>query len=183
MNFFKNILLLLISPVEGWKDIEKYTIPNNLLLGKLLYPCIGVLALSSFIPYLLGYVSISLQNVIIIAMIDFVKYFISFYAISYLVIGFFPDLFKKKSDINKVNNFIVYNLTILVIFNILRILMPGFPFFEIFQLYIIYVVYRGLNYLKIPSTREKSFVAIMSLLLLIVPNGIKLILDLLIPNP
>ena len=183
MNFLKNIILLLISPGEGWKDIGKYTIPNNLLLGKLFYPCIGILALSSFVPYIFGYVNVSIQNVIIAAMIDFVKFFISFFAISYLVTGFCPDLFKKKSEINKINNFIVYNLTILVVFNVLRILMPGFPFFEIFPLYIIYVVYRGLGYLNIPNTREKSFVAIMSLLLLIVPNGLKLILDLLLPNP
>lgn len=183
MIFLKNIILLLISPGEGWKDIGKYTIPNNLLLGKLFYPSIGILALTSFIPYILGYINLSMQNVIIAAMIDFVKFFISMFAISYFVTGFYSDLFKKKTEINKINNFIVYNLTILVVFNILRILMPGFPFFDIFPLYIIYVVYRGLSYLNIPDARKKGFVSIVSLLLLIVPNGIKLILELLIPNP
>lgn len=182
MNFLKYITLLLISPAEGWKDIGKYTIPNNLLLGKLFYPCLGILSLSSFIPYILGYVEVPLQNVIIDAMIDFVKFFISFFAISYLVTGFCSDLFKTKTEMNTINNFIVLNLTILVVFNILSNLMPGFPFFEIFPLYIIYVVYRGLGFLNVPDTRVKGFVAIMSLLLLITPNGMKFILDLLIPN-
>lgn len=182
MIFLKYITLLLISPAEGWKDIGKYAIPNNLVLSKLFYPSLGLLSLSSFVPFLLGYVSETLQGTVIIAMIDFVKFFISFFVISYLAIGFSSDLFKSKTEENKLNNFIAFNLTILVIFNILSNLMPEFPFFEIFPLYIIYVVYRGLGYLNIPKNRVQVFVLIMSLLLLIVPNGMKFIFDLFIPN-
>lgn len=182
MFFLKNILLLIISPQEGWKGIGKYTIPNNLLLSKLYYPCLALLSLSLFVPYIAGYESSLLQNVIMSAMVDFVKFFISFFAISYLLTGIYADLFKSKNQVNNLNNFIIYNLTILVVFNILRNLMPGFPFFDIFPLYIIYVVYRGCDYLSIPEEQIKKFVAITSILLILIPIGIKFVLDLMIPN-
>ena len=181
MNFWKYITLLIVSPGEGWKDIGKFTIPNNLLLGKLYYPCIGVLSLSSFIPFVIGYVDMQLQEVIMKAVIDFVKYFIAFFAVSYLLSGIYAPMFKSKNDVNKLNNFIAFNLAILVIFNVLSNLMPGFPFFEIFPLYIIYVVYRGKNYLSIPDERVKSFVSLASIFMLLIPGGIKFVLDILIP--
>lgn len=182
MNLLKYITLLLVSPSEGWKDISKYAIPNNLLLSKLYYPSLALLALSSFIPFCFGYESAELQSVIISAMIDFVKYFISFFAISYLLSGVFAVIFKSKNELNKLNNFIIFNLTILVIFNILRNLMPGFPFFDIFPFYIIYVAYRGLDYLSVPEERVKGFVAMASVLFLVIPCGIRFVLELLIPN-
>lgn len=182
MNFIKYILLLIVSPREGWKDINKYTIPNNLLLSKLYYPVLALLSLSVFIPYIIGDTGLELKNVIIYAMIEFIKFFISFFVISYLVLGFYVNVFKSKNEANKVNNFIVFNLSILALLNILRNIMPGFPFFEIFPLYVIFVVYKGIAYLNLPKNAELKFVVVVSTLLLLIPIGIKFVLELVIPN-
>lgn len=182
MFFLKYLILLIVSPHEGWKDINKYTIPNNLLLSKLYYPFLAILSVSVFVPYIFGYESSELKSLIISAMVDFVKYFISYFAISYLLIGIYSTLFNSRNQVNNLNNFIVFNLTILVIFNVLRNLMPGFPFFDIFPLYIIYVVYRGIKYLSIPEDNIKKFVLVASFLLLLLPVGIKMVLNLMIPN-
>lgn len=182
MNLYKYILLLIVSPHEGWKDINKYSIPNDVVMRSLFYPCLALLAVTQFIPYYIGYNGGELSAVIVAAMIDFVKYFIGFFAISCLLNGFFADMFKSRVQVNKLNNFIAFCLIILAVFNILRNLMPGFPFFDIFPLYIIYVVFRGLGYLTIPEIRAKGFIALASLLLLLIPSGIKFVLNLLIPN-
>ncbi len=182
MFFLKYLLLLIVSPHEGWKDIGKYTIPNNLLLSKLYYPCLAVLSISQFIPYLINSGYSNLQNIIMLVMIDFVKFFIAFFAISYILTGIYTSFFDSCDKINNLNNFIVFNLTILVIFNILRNIMPGFPFFEVFPLYIVYVSYRGINYLSILEKDSIKFILITSLLLLLIPIGIAFLLDLMIPN-
>lgn len=182
MNFFKHIILLIVSPKEGWKDIGKYSIPNSLLLAKVFYPCLALVAMSAFVPYLCGSANTSLQGSVINAMLDFVKYFIAFFASSAILSGKFADIFQQKSDVNKLNNLIVFCLTILALFNILRNVMPGFPFFEIFPLYIVYVVYRGSAYLEIPNEKNVPFVAISTVLFLAIPAILKLILDFFIPN-
>lgn len=182
MNFVKYIALLIVSPSEGWKDINKYTIPNNLLLSKLYYPVLAILSLSVFVPFLFGDGSVGLNGVILYALIDFVKYFISFFAISYLLTGIYSNVFKSKNEINKLNNYVVFNLAILVLFNVLRNFMPGFPFFEIFPLYIIFVIYKGINYVAVPQAEHVKFIILSSLFMLLIPVGIKFVLELLIPN-
>lgn len=181
MNFLKLITLLIISPNEGWKDINKFTIPNKLLLAKLFYPSLALLAMSVFVPFIFGYISMNLHDVVISAMLNFIKYFISLFIIFYIISGIYIDKFKQKNESNKLNNFIALILTILVFFNILRNLMPGFPFFEIFPFYVIFVIYKGLFYLEIQRNEEVKFVVIMSTLVLLVPAGIKFVLELLIP--
>ena len=182
MNLLKLITLLIISPSVGWKDINKYTIPNNILLAKLFYPSLALLSISVFIPFVFGYISLNLQDVVISAMLNFIKYFISLFIVFYVISGIYYDKFKQKNEANKLNNFIALILTILVFFNILRNLMPGFPFFEIFPFYIVYVIYKGLFYLDIQKQDEVKFVAILSTLVLLVPFGINFVLNLLIPN-
>ena len=97
MNFIKYIALLIVSPSEGWKDINKYTIPNNLLLSKLYYPVLAILSLSVFVPFLFGDGSVGLNGVILYALIDFVKYFISFFAVSYFLTGIYSNVFKSNN--------------------------------------------------------------------------------------
>ena len=103
-----------------------------MLLSKLYYPVLAILSLSVFVPFLFGDGSVGLNGVILYALIDFVKYFISFFAVSYFLTGIYSNVFKSKNEINKLNNYVVFNLAILVLFNVLRNFMPGFPFFEIF---------------------------------------------------
>ena len=182
MFFIKYLLLLIVSPSEGWKDIGKFSIQNGLLLIKLFHPSLAILSVSLFSPYLIGYENNSLNNVLIGAMLDFVKYFTAFYVISYLITMIYKTQFKSVNEINALNNFIVYNLVILVMFNVLRNLMPGFTFFDIFPVYIIYVIYKGVNYLSIPQNRILGFVSITALFMIIIPNGIKFVLSILIPN-
>ena len=182
-NFIKYILLLIVSPGEGWKDINKYSIPNNLLLSQLYYPCLAILSLSVFIPFILGYiVGVEIHDVVVNALIDFTKYFVGYFAISYLLLGIYVEIFKSKGEVAKLNNFIIFNLTILILFNILRNIMPEFPFFEIFPLYIIFVVYKGFPYLDITRKEMYKFIIIVSLLLLLIPSAIKFVLDFLLPN-
>ena len=110
------------------------------------------------------------------------KYFISFFAVSYFLTGIYSNVFKSKNEINKLNNYVVFKLAILVLFNVLRNFMPGFPFFEIFPLYIIFVIYKGINYVAVPQAEHVKFIILSSLFMLLIPVGIKFVLELLIPN-
>lgn len=46
MNFFRNILYLIISPRTGWEDVMKYHVPHESLQRKLLMPFLVLVALA-----------------------------------------------------------------------------------------------------------------------------------------
>lgn len=180
--FFGKLLKLLVSPNVGWAGFDKYSIPNNLLLSKLFYPCLAILAISKFIPFICGYMEMELRVMIVSAMIDFIKYFVAFFMISFLITGLFKFTTESENTTNRLNNYIVLNLSILVIINILKNLVPGFPIFDLLPVYVAYVAYCGRNYMEIPSDKEKSFITSMAIFLLGVPLCLKYVFELMLPN-
>ena len=180
--FFGKLFKLLASPKVGWEEIGKYSIPNNLLLSKMFYPCLAILAISKFVPVMLGYIDMDLKNLIVYAMIDFVKFFVSFFILSLIATSLFKFTTENESETNKLNNYVVFNLTILVIIDFLKNLVPGFPVFDLVPLYIVFVAFCGKIYLNIPENVMKSFLTTMSILLIVVPIGVEYILNFMLPN-
>ena len=76
-TLFRFLLLTILSPKVGWRKLEKFSIPNNIIQSKLLYPCLSILAISVFVPYVCGYGNNdkALNAMIMYALIEFVKYF------------------------------------------------------------------------------------------------------------
>ena len=180
--FLGKLFKLLVSPNVGWEEFRKYSIPNNLLLSKMFYPCLAILAASKFIPFICGYVDMDFKELIVSALIDFIKYFVGFFIISYIITGLFKFTSESEHSTNRFNNYLVLNLNILVIINILKNLVPGFPIFDLLPIYVVYVAYCGRNYMEIPSDKEKTFLTSMAILLLGVPLCVKYLFELMLPN-
>lgn len=180
--FFGKLFKLLASPKVGWEEIGKYSIPNNLLLSKMFYPCLAILAISKFIPVFLGYIDMDIKFFVINGLIDFVKYFVSFFVLSLIATSLFKFTTETEAETNKLNNYVVFNLTILIIINFFKNLVPGFPIFDLFPLYIVFVAYCGKSYLQIPINCLKTFVITMSIFLIFIPIGIEYILKFMLPN-
>ena len=183
-TLFKFLLLSILSPKVGWKKLDKYSIPNNIIQSKLLYPCLSILAMSVFVPYVCGYGNNdkALNEMIMYALIEFVKYFIGFFVVSNALSSWFSFTTKTTDNVNRLNNYISINLTILAIINIMKNLTPGFPLFDFCPLFVIYVIYTGMKYVGVDDEYRGKFVVASSLLLLLVPIGIKFVFELMIPN-
>lgn len=180
--FFGKLFKLLVSPKVGWKGFDKYSIPNNILLSKLFYPCLAILAVSKFVPFVSGYVEMDLKVMVVSAMIDFIKYFVAFFLISFWITSLFKFTAENESATNRFNNYLVLNLCILVIINVLKNLVPGFPIFDLLPVYVVYVAYCGRLYFEIPTDKEKSFLTAMAIFLLGIPLCIKYMFEMMLPN-
>jgi hypothetical protein len=181
MSFFKNTILLIVSPTEGWQKQKRFNVPTRIILSHLFYPLLAILAISVFSQYFLFHTQ-TLSKIIQNSILDIAKYIFTYFITSYLVTGFFPFTNRDKATISRFNVFLIYNISILIILNILRNILPEFPFFEIIPLYIAFVIYKGCIYIDAPKQSVIRFTTVTSLLLLGLPWGIKLIFSLLIPD-
>lgn len=181
MNFSKNIFLLIVNPSNGWAEIKRFNVPSQLMLSKVFYPLLAIVALTAFIPFFYGH-SEGLSYFIQISIISFVKYFFGYLVASYLLGVIFPKISADKEKGNKLHIFLIYNYCILVILGILGNILPvALTFLDIFPLYIIFVVWKGMEYLDIDENPAK-FVVITSAVILLSPFCIKNVLLLLLPS-
>ena len=108
-------------------------------------------------------------------------YLISYYAITYLLSGFYPELVKTQGAAARLDDFILFNLIFLVLLMIVRNLLPGdFTPVLFLMIYLPWMVYRGTDNLFVKKEKVPRFVVISSALLLGLPMVLKLILDLFI---
>lgn len=177
MNFFKNILQLIVSPTEGWKSIKKFNVPRPLFTSKVFFPLLGVLAVSVFVQYLYtftGSLTDYLQKSIIQCSSIYFGYMLSAFALNYY-------LLKGESEEgteNKVHIFTLYLYSILMMLSIINNLLPvSFPFIDIFHFYVVYLIFKGVDYLSIKSGDRVKFVVVASLALLLSFYAIRYLLN------
>lgn len=179
MNFIKNIFLLLVSPSTGWAEIKKFNVPKEIMLSRVFYPLLAILAISSLALFFYSpgnTLAFYIQN----SVICFATYFFGYLTASYFLNSLYPKLSDDPSSANRFSIFIIYCYTILVIIAIINNALNNFVFFEILPLYIVFIVWKGIQFLKIETDAPK-FVVIVSCMILLPPLLIDLILKYLLP--
>ncbi|MGN1246883.1 MAG: hypothetical protein ACI4UN_09630 [Muribaculaceae bacterium] len=175
MNFAKNILLLFLSPADAWDSIKKYSVPSGLMLSKVLYPLLAVVAVTAFAEMFYREEA-SLAYCIQKAIIDFAKFFFAYHICSYILTGFFDRIVNNKETANRVNVAIIYNFTILIILNIINNLLPTpWLFINIFYLYVFITCHKAAEFLGVKS--NDIFLYLLAGLSIIVPFFIGYLLN------
>lgn len=181
MNFIKNTGLLIVSPANGWKDISKYKIPKDLILRKLYYPLLAILALTSFVGFFYSGGK-GLAFYIQFAAINFARYFFGYLISIFLISNVIEFKEEGKSISDRLHVFVLYNYSILVIIEIIENILPiPSAILDLLPLYLIYVIWKGMKFLKIENG-ETKFLILSSIIILLPPFLLKFILNLLLPN-
>lgn len=146
MNFIKNIFLLIVSPALGWKEIKKFKVPKELLLSRLYYPMLAILALTSFITFFYGedlQLIDYLQKVICKVGVYFFGYMIS----SFILCSLLPTISNDKNGANKIHLFVIYCYAILMLFTIIENFIPvTITILDFLPFYLIFVIWKGVKY-------------------------------------
>lgn len=160
MNFAKYIFFLIVSPTLGWKEIKKFKVPKEILLGKVYYPMMAILAITAFISYFYeGQLTLIdfLQKIISQVGIYFFGYMIS----SYILCSVLPSISNTKDGANKIHVFVIYIYTILMIISIVRNCIPSAAMVSILEfipLYIVFVIWKGTKYFNAEEQDSKLFI-------------------------
>ncbi len=178
MSIWHNIFCVITSPRYGWEVINESNISTTKVWYGTYVPLLVVLALSCFVPMIYDR-TISFSSSLLTAIVMTSSYYIGYYAILYLLSSFYPELVKTEGARARLNDFILYNLIFLVLLMILRNLLPDdFTPVLFLMLYLPWMVYRGTDHLFVKKEKMARFVAVSSVLLLVLPITLQIFLDL-----
>lgn len=166
---FMLMLDLLANTVEGWKKIRRRKLKIQDVLAKLLFPMVGILALSRF-AMLFYDENASLSATVVSAVVSFISFFFGYYTIvagAGLLLG--KDC-NAWTGTNFGKSYVAYSLSTLVLFSIISSLLPMLePIIVFMPLWTIYVVCRGVRFLKVPEDLSTRVSIVMSILVVGVP--------------
>ena len=180
MSIWHNIFCVITAPKYGWEVINDSNIPMGKVMRNAYLPLLCVLALSCFVPMIYDR-TLSFSTCLMTGIVMFSTYFISYYIISYLLGGFYPELVKTEGATARLNDYILYNLIFLILLMLLRNLLPSdFTPVLFLMLYLPWMAYRGTDNLFVKKEKVAKFVVVSSTLLLGLPLLLSIILDLFI---
>lgn len=180
MSIWHNIFCVITAPKYGWEVINESNIPTGKVLRSAYLPLLCALVLSCFVPMLYDH-TITFSTSLMTGIVLFSTYFISYYIIIYLLGGFYPELVKTEGATARLNDYILYNLILLVLLRVLRNLLPSdFTPVLFLMVYLPWMAYRGTDHLFVKKDKVAKFVVISSVLLLGLPLLLEALLSLLI---
>ncbi len=179
MSLIKNVLLVIVSPSAGWDDIDRSGYPTAKVLSGLLYPLLALLSVSCFAEFFYDSLA-TLPATLIKAIVAFISYFFSYYAIVLILSAIFRNLDSGKATYARFCNYIAYNLIFLVIVEILVNLLQQLPPLDYFRLYVLLIAYKGLGFINISKEQTPQFLIACGALLLLLPMGLTWILNFMI---
>lgn len=177
----RNILVVIISPKVGWQYIDDSSNSTQRVLASVFFPMLAILAVACFVPMIYDSTTHTISTSLMEAIVSFSKYLLTYFLCSYLLSGFYPQFTRSHIAQSKLNNYIIYNLTFLIILSILvKLLNAEFSPLYFLVLYMPFIAYKGVDFLCIDSGKTTKFVIISSVMMLVLPFVIGWILDSLI---
>ncbi len=182
MGMLKNITHVIVSPRDGWETINMSDCRTEDLLSKAFYPLLGVLAITAFVPMLAYDHTITLSESLMRALISFFAFFLTYFISVQVLSTSFPELAVTKVAIDRLNDYALYNLIILVLVSIFQNILPTdfMPIAIMGFLYVPWVAYRGTAYLGLKGSRAAWVATIASALMLGMPLLLTYLLNMLI---
>ncbi len=184
-EIISRIYLLITRPSTAWQKMrEQEEAAHALFFSRFLFPVMGVTALSCF-AYLFGkeFNADNLEHILRIAIVEFVKFFIGFYFLSFVLKEVLPHFSQKngKEDIERyVGSILVLYMMVDIVVNILP---EGFSFLEYASLALFYYIWMGAKYfLLIDDSKQKIFTLVSTIVVLVTPIVIERILFLMMPG-
>lgn len=168
LDFFKNILQLLINPAKGWEDIAFDSRQPSELCHKGFYPLIGITALScAAMLYRVGqhwtFVSVIQEMVV-----TFTIYFATLFFAQFMFSVTFNSMSEKVSS-KRNSTVIIYALAIMAIMRTVMNLIPvDFPVLYFVAIYVGVIIYKATSYLGVSEDKIGNYM-IMAVLSIMMP--------------
>ncbi len=182
-HFLTYLLQLVAAPTKGWEAVAEADIEPRELCSRGFYPLIGIVALSVFIRRIYDD-SYTITGLLQDAGITFMQYFITYFLASFIFAIALPSVISDDSgDETRTNTYIIYNLALLAIINLISNCLPmELSIVQFLPLFVILVLWTGLPYLGVqPQYRMRTF--FVSLLAVMVPPyALSFLFHLLMPH-
>lgn len=179
-RFLKYVIQLILSPRQGWKDLQDSNPDPEEMLSQGLYPLLGIAAATEFLG-LIYERHVTLAVVLMRAIGDFGAYFVSVFIARLIFELYLGRVTADKPDMRRVNTMTVCGLGMMVLFQIITNCLPwNLVLLKFLPFYVVPVLYMAIPYIGISRNCELRFTGIASGAIVGVPLVIYYLLYLLI---
>ena len=157
LKFLVCLLQLIIAPAKGWEAIADEDMEPRKLCAEGFYPFIGVVACTVFVQYFYS-TETGLAQLLQNAVITFLQYFITYFLASFLFSLFISKLTQGEVDEKRCHTFIIYNLSLLGLFQMINNCLPvEISIFQFLPFFDIFIIWFGIPYLSIKENKKVLF--------------------------
>lgn len=168
-SYLKYLFQLILSPRNGWEDIEKGDIPYSEIASTGFYPLIAIAAASVFIQAFFMHHIVPI-TLFIRMVVTFVVYFISYFFGTFALSLFAEPMMQGEYDEQRCHTFTLYTLGLLSIISIIVNCLPITPLVLFFlPCYVALIQWKGCGYMHIRPERTGHFMTLSILGVLLPP--------------
>lgn len=180
--FLKNLLQLILSPSNAWKDIGREEKPFEHLVSRGLYPLMAIMLVTAFIKPLYGLDKFDLVQLLQIALIQFVALFVALYSGRNVMEHFLPAYNRTgEKDPVAVGNVAAYGTGLMALIQIIRNLIPiELTVLQLLPALAAVCIWKAERYLDLDKKSETPFMLIATMSIILPAILINLILTLFI---
>lgn len=155
--FLKYLFQLILSPKNGWEDIEKADLEPSRLLRRGYYPLIALAAASVFVQALF-YPGLETMDLFVRMVEWFVVYFVGFFFGVFALSLFLEPMTTGGYDDTRVHTFVLYTLGLEAVINIVFLCLPVSPLVLFFlPCYVALVQWKGVGYMRVLPEKVGNF--------------------------
>ncbi|MBD5180621.1 MAG: hypothetical protein HDT01_04910 [Bacteroidales bacterium] len=166
-RFYKNIIQLIISPDNGWVDIQQTSIPQRAMLGAIWM--IIVVAFSPLLHYVYGNDTMWL-NVVKESIMILISMGLTYFIAGMVMNTWIPKINGGVENKDKVTIFAAYVTSLLSLQILITNILPlSFAILTLWPVYVAVIMWRGMHYMDVDARNTGKFMAVV-ILSLIVPS-------------
>ncbi len=178
MKRIVNIFRLIVSPKATWGTLMNGA-SSSVFEKAMYYPLLAILAITAFVKMLYDN-SLTLSMAVMDAINSYISYFLGYIICAFIVSLSLPKIQeadKRVSD-GRVKVFVMYNMSFLVILDIVQNFLPAdFIFLHVFPLYLLVLISSGMSFFHIDKSKNAIFVLGVFLLVVLMPVVINMLLS------
>lgn len=181
-RFLLDLFQLILSPRRGWEDIAIDNIPARRLLICGFVPSILLTAATALLSAAYHFetsIIVAIEQVIACV----VKYLASYYLASFFFSLYIPSCTGGELSLRKNHTFIIYSLSLLLLFNLLGNCLPMFPdMLHMLPIYVLFVMWRGIGYMEVKFDGVIGFMVLCLTTVILPPFLLQYLFNIVIAN-
>lgn len=166
---------IIFSPRRAWEHLSENNTLQQYMLPLMVYPLIVLTALSTYIPYLYGYITFDIATKhATLVLLKYCGCMICAWGVLILLSRIY---FMSECSKHELHLFTGYTLIFTMLSVIIGNILPSsFTFVQFMPAYTIWIVYQGRDFLRIPQENVFSFTVSTSSILIVLPFAWDLLL-------
>lgn len=182
LSFLKNILQIILSPINGWRDIASAESPIEVITSRGLYPLMAIMLLSVFIRPIYSLFQFDLVVLLQTALIQFVAIFAALFAGKTLMANLLPKYnITGAEDSYACDTVAVYTIGIITIIQIFENMLPvELTIMQFLPILVIIPLWKSAEYLEVEKEHESMFMSAAAASLILPVIGLNFVMSYLI---